>query len=165
MKITVDVDKNYIENEVVIKCSEINEEIINLQKIITTRNSKNSKIELYKNNVEFYESLENILFFETESDVIKAHTRNNIFETKSRLYELENILPYYFCRISKSAIVNVKEIYSITKNITASSKIEFKDTRKHIFVSRGYFKPLKNKIDEIRSTTWKKEQVIYFGEF
>ena len=123
MKITVDVDKNYIENEVVIKCSEINEEIINLQKIITTRNSKNSKIELYKNNVEFYESLENILFFETESDVIKAHTRNNIFETKSRLYELENILPYYFCRISKSAIVNVKEIYSITKNITASSKI------------------------------------------
>ena len=93
------------------------------------------------------------MFFETESDVIKAHTRNNIFETKSRLYELENILPYYFCRISKSAIVNVKEIYSITKNITASSKIEFKDTHKHIFVSRGYFKPLKNKIDEIRSTT------------
>ena len=44
-------------------------------------------------------------------------------------------------------------IYSITKNITASSKIEFKNTHKNIFVSRGYFKPLKNKIDEIRSIT------------
>ena len=30
MKITVDVDENYIENEVVIKCSEINEEIMNI---------------------------------------------------------------------------------------------------------------------------------------
>ena len=84
--------------------------------------------------------------------MVKAHTRNDIFTTKRRLYELEQILPHYFCRISKSAIVNVKEIYSITKNITASSKIEFRDTHKHIFVSRGYFKPLKSKIDEIRST-------------
>ena len=63
MKITVDVDKNYIENEVVIKCSEINEEIINLQKILSTRNAVNTKIELHKNNVEFYESLENILYY------------------------------------------------------------------------------------------------------
>ena len=136
MKITVDVDENYIENEVVIKCSEINEEIINLQKILSTRNAINTKNELYKNNVEFYEALENIIFFETDGDVVKAHTRNNIFETKSRLYELEQILPCYFCRISKSAIVNVKEIYSITKNITASSKIEFKNTQKYLCIKR-----------------------------
>ena len=142
MKITVDLDENYIENEVVIKCSKINEEIIELQKVISTYKSKNVKIKLYKVN---------IIFFETEGDVVKAHTRDEIFMTKNRLYELEQILPYYFCRISKSAIVNVKEIYSISKNITASSKIEFKDTYKHVFVSRGYFKPLKNKIEEIRS--------------
>lgn len=152
MKITVDIDKNYIENEVVIKCSEMNQDIIDLQKLISSHENSNTKIELFKNNIEFYEAIENIIFFETEGDVVKAHTRNDIFTTKYRLYELEQILPYYFCRISKSSIVNVKEIYSITKNITASSKIEFKDTHKHIFVSRGYFKPLKSKIDEIRST-------------
>lgn len=152
MKITVNIDKNCIESEIVIRCSEVNEEIINLQKIISNHSSGNAKIELFKNNIEFYEEIENIIFFETEDDVVKAHTRNDIFTTKRRLYELEQILPHYFCRISKSAIVNVKEIYSITKNITASSKIEFRDTHKHIFVSRGYFKPLKSKIDEIRST-------------
>ena len=156
MKITVDLDENYIENEVVIKCSKINEEIIELQKVISTYKSKNVKIKLYKVNVVYYELLENIIFFETEGYVVKAHTRDEIFMTKNRLYELEQILPYYFCRISKSAIVNVKEIYSISKNITASSKIEFKDTYKYVFVSRGYFKPLKNKIEEIRSVIWKK---------
>ena len=160
MKITVDLDENYIENEVVIKCSKINEEIIELQKVISTYKSKNVKIKLYKVNVVYYEFLENIIFFETEGDVVKAHTRDEIFMTKNRLYELEQILPYYFCRISKSAIVNVKEIYSISKNITASSKIEFKDTYKHVLVSRGYFKPLKNKIEEIRSVIWKKNQKI-----
>lgn len=152
MKITVDIDKNCIEDEIVIKCSEMNEEIIHLQKIISNHNDNKIEIELFKNNIEFYESIENVIFFETEGDVVKAHTRNDIFSTKRRLYELEQMLPYYFCRISKSAIVNVREIYSITKNITASSKIEFRDTHKNIYVSRGYFKPLKSKINDIRST-------------
>lgn len=150
MKITVNVDENYIENEIVINCSEMNEEIIHLQKLISSHSDNHIKIELFKDNIEFYETIDNIIFFETEDDVVKAHTRNDIFTTKIRLYKLEQMLPHYFCRISKSAIVNAKEIYSITKNITASSKIEFRDTHKHIFVSRGYFKPLKSKIDEIR---------------
>lgn len=151
MKITVKMDKNCKENEVVIKCSEIDEEVIHIQKVISTQSNSNMKMELFKNHVEFYEEIENIIFFETEDDVVKAHTRRDIFSTKYRLYELEQILPYYFCRISKSAIVNVREIYSITKNVIASSKIEFKNTHKNIYVSRGYFKPLKSKIDEIRS--------------
>lgn len=150
MKITVDIDKNYIENEIVIKCSQISEDIMNLQKLISNYNYSSIDIELFKDNIEFYENVDNIIFFETQDDVIKAHTRNDIFTIKRRLYELEHILPHYFCRISKSAIVNVKEIYSITKNITASSKIEFRNTHKIIFVSRGYFKPLKSKIDDIR---------------
>lgn len=150
MKITVDIDKNYIENEIVIKCYQINEDIMNLQKLISNYNYSSIDIELFKDNIEFYENVDNIIFFETQDDVIKAHTRNDIFTIKRRLYELEHILPHYFCRISKSAIVNVKEIYSITKNITASSKIEFRNTHKIIFVSRGYFKPLKSKIDDIR---------------
>lgn len=44
MKITVDLDENYIENEVVIKCSKINEEIIELQKVISTYKSKNKTV-------------------------------------------------------------------------------------------------------------------------
>lgn len=84
MKITVDLDESYIENEVVIKCSKINEEIIELQKVISTYKSKNVKIKLYKVNVVYYEFLENIIFFETEGDVVKAHTRDEIFIRKTQ---------------------------------------------------------------------------------
>ena len=95
--------------------------------------------------------MQEILFFETSSDIVKAHTEDDIFNTKYRLYELEKILPWTFCRISKSAILNIKKIYAITKNITASSEVEFKNSYKHVFVSRGYYKPLKSKIDEMRN--------------
>ena len=37
MKITVKMDKNCKENEVVIKCSEIDEEVIHIQKVISTK--------------------------------------------------------------------------------------------------------------------------------
>ena len=91
MKITVKMDKNCKENEVVIKCSEIDEEVIHIQKVISTQSNSNMKMELFKNHVEFYEEIENIIFFETEDDVVKAHTRRDIFSTKYRLYELEQL--------------------------------------------------------------------------
>ena len=70
-------------------------------------------------------------FFETDNNQVMAHTANEIFLTGSKLYELEKILPWYFSRISKSAILNVKKVYAITRNLTASSLIEFEGTPKH----------------------------------
>ena len=151
MKVIIDIDENCIENQVIIKCQSFSDEIAVLQKSINNSLSEDIKFELYKDNKNFYIDATDILFFETDCDVVKAHTKDDIFETKYRLYELEKILPWTFCRISKSAILNVKKVYAITKNITASSEVEFKDSYKHVFVSRGYYKPLKNKIDEMRN--------------
>ncbi len=151
MKVIIDIDENCIENQVIIKCSKFDENIAMLQRNISNSLSENIKLELHKDQKDYYIDIEDILFFQTEGDMVKAHTRDDIFDTGYRLYELEKILPWTYCRISKSAILNVKKVYAITKNITASSEIEFKDSHKHVFVSRGYFKPLKSKLDEIRS--------------
>ena len=59
-------------------------------------------------------------------------------------------MPWYFRRISKSAILNVKKVYSITRNITSSSLVEFQNTPKQIYVSRAYLKPLLSQIEEMR---------------
>ena len=44
---------------------------------------------------------------------IYGRTREEAYEVRQKLYELEEILPIAFCRISKSTIVNTKQIYSI----------------------------------------------------
>lgn len=151
MKITVEIDENYIEDEVVIRCREVNDMVNSIHKAVSDITKKKTKLSLLKGSKAFYISIEDILFFESDDSIICAHTASDIYMTKYKLYELEQILPWYFSRISKSAILNVKKVYSITKNITASSVIEFKETPKQVYVSRAYYKPLMSKIEEMRN--------------
>lgn len=150
MKIKIDIDDNMSEDEIIIKCSDINDDIRQIKNYITSLNSRNLKFTFYKGDTEYFLFLNNILFFETTGNCICAHTKEDVFETKYRLYELENILPSNFLRISKSTIININHVYSIEKNITSSSVVKFNESYKQVFVSRMYFKILKRRMEEIR---------------
>ncbi|MGM9535841.1 MAG: LytTR family DNA-binding domain-containing protein [Intestinibacter sp.] len=150
MKIRIEVDKEIQEDEVIIRCKQLNDDVSNIQKALTDILSKKTQIIFYKNNSEYYIPLSEILFFETEESSISAHTIDNIYQVKYKLYELEDILPNNFMRVSKSTILNIDYIYSITKNLTSSSVVEFQNTHKKVYVSRHYYKLLKFKLLEKR---------------
>ena len=99
-----------------------------------------------KGKTEFYLPLKEILFFETDGEKINVHTRDDIYTIKKKLYELEETLPGYFFRSSKSAIVNLNHIYSIEHNISSTSIVSFKGTHKQLFVSRRYYAILKERM-------------------
>lgn len=143
MKIRIDIDQNNVD-EIIIKCKKITNEITDIQNLL--KNS-NKKIIFYRDNVEYYLELNNILFFETDGNLVNAHTIDNVFQTKYKLYELEKILPNNFMRVSKSTILNVEHIYSINHSITSSSVVEFANTYKKVYVSRLYYKILKEKLE------------------
>lgn len=142
MKIRIDVDESNDE-EIIIKCKKITNEITSIQNLL----KNNKKIVFYKDNIEYYLELDNILFFETEGNMVNAHTIDNIFQTKYKLYELEKILTSNFMRVSKSAILNINHVYSINHSITSSSIVEFTNTHKKVYVSRLYYKILKEKLE------------------
>lgn len=150
MKIRIEIDENTKEEEVVIKCNKLSHEIKKIQSVLSEVLLDKAQIIFYKNEQEFYISLNEILFFETDSLGIVAHTFDDMYQVKYKLYELEKILPYEFNRVSKSTIVNIKYIYTIKRNITASSVVEFQNTHKKIYVSRHYYKQLKLKLMEKR---------------
>lgn len=150
MKVTIEIDENLSEECVVIKCKELNEHVMKLQKTLSEQSMGDRTILLYNGEKEYYMPLNEVLFFETENKLIRAHTKKQIYETTYKLYELEELLPGYFMRISKSAIVNLNHIYSITKNITASSVVEFVDCHKMVYVSRNYYKALVERLAEKR---------------
>ena len=126
------------------------EQVANIQKAVSEIVNVSRRLTFNKGNTEYYLSLDEILFFETDNATINAHTKNDIYQTRYKLYELEEILPGSFMRISKSAIVNTGHIYSINRNLTASSVIAFEGTHKQGYVSRAYYKPLINKLQEKR---------------
>jgi len=150
MKIRIEVDDKINENEVIIRCSELNEEIKNIQIMLHDILAQKKRIIFYKGDTEYYLTLEEILFFETEENGICAHTIDNIYTVKYKLYELEELLPGYFMRVSKSTILNTNHIYSITQSLSSSSRVEFQNTHKQVYVSRYYYKPLKIKLLEKR---------------
>lgn len=150
MNIRVEVNENLLEEEIIIRCSQMNDKIYEIQRAVTDITAKSHRFVFYKEDTEYYLAIEKILFFETEENFIYAHTVNEVYQTKYKLYELERLLPGYFMRVSKSAILNITHIYSISKNITASSMVAFQNTHKQVYVSRYYYKLLKKNLEEKR---------------
>lgn len=150
MKVVIEVDEELKEECIIIRCQRLDEHILNLQNLLTEQNKGGRDILLYKGEKSYYIPLDELLFFETENKRIWAHTTKEMYETEYKLYELEELLPGHFMRISKSTIVNLNHVYSITKNITSSSIVEFLGCHKQIYVSRNYYKVLISRLDEKR---------------
>lgn len=150
MKIRIEIDESLAEDEVIVRCRGLTEEITAVQKAVSEVSSAGDKFTFYKGNTEYYLTLKEILFFETGEAGIDAHTREDVYQTRYKLYELEDILPGFFMRVSKSTILNTNHIYSINRNLTASSVVEFSNTHKQVYVSRYYYKPLISKLEEKR---------------
>ena len=151
MKIRIELVNDLAEDEVLIRCGRVDDTIQKIQQYILEQSSLSSKITFYKQNREFYFPLDDILFFETEGENIYAHTVDDAYRIKYRLYELEEMLPRQFVRAAKSTIVNVMQVYSITRNLTASSLIQFINSHKQVYVSRYYYRELRQRLNE-RST-------------
>lgn len=150
MKIQVEIDNNLTEDEVIIRCRGLTEQVARVQQAVCDAVHVAEKFPLYRGSTEYYIPLEEILFFQTEGNGISAHTRDEIYETQYKLYELEDMLPGSFMRVSKSTILNTNHIYSINRNLTASSLVAFQHTHKQVYVSRSYYKPLIHKLEEKR---------------
>ncbi len=156
MKIRIQTDNTLAEDEIILHCRTENQQIRTLRNSIEDLITKSFSILACQKKNEIYLPVSNILFFETSNSLIYAHTKDDMYEVTYKLYELEEFLPGYFMRISKSAIVNIHQILSIHRNLTASSMIEFQDTHKQTYVSRHYFKVLKSRLEEKRNINEKE---------
>ena len=148
MKMRIELTDGSTEDEVIVRCSRVDANVQKLQEFLI--NLSAPKLVFYKGSEEFYLPLEDILFFATEGEQVFAHTSNDAFKVKHRLYELEEMLPRSFVRISKGTIVNIKQIYAIDRNLTSASRVSFSNTHKHIYVSRHYYRMLREKMGDGR---------------
>ena len=133
MKIKIEIDESAAEDEVIIRCRGLTKQVAAVQRAVRDVTNASEKILLYKGNTEY-----------------SAHTRDEMYQTRYKLYELEDMLPGVFMRVSKSTILNTDQIYSIDRNLTASSVVAFLNTHKKVYVSRYYYKPLTQKLEEKR---------------
>ncbi|MFJ8103856.1 LytTR family DNA-binding domain-containing protein [Lysinibacillus sp. NPDC096212] len=88
--------------------------------------------------------LSDIYYFEAVDGKIFMYCRNNVFEVKQKLYELEELCKGKNCfRASKSTILNIAKISSVHPTISGRFEAVL-DNGEHTVISRQYVPVLKN---------------------
>lgn len=138
------------EEEIIIRARTHDERIDRIEGALEGIVKSRRELTLYIGNVEYYIPVTDILFFETDGGRVCAHTSAGMYTAHYKLFELENILPSSFVRISKSAIANVMKISSLSRELVGNGEITFSGSDKRTYFSRAYYKILRDRIEEIR---------------
>jgi len=140
MKVTILEKKEDEESEIIIKCDYLDE---NLTKLINQFKNVKGKLNLYKDEKIVFVEPDEVLYFESVDDTVFAYTKDCVYETKSKLYQLENDLPSNtFFRANKAVIVNLDKIDSLTPVFGGRFEAMLQNGYK-VIISRNYLNTLK----------------------
>lgn len=145
MKVLIQEIDNEIEEYVNLHIHECNDSINTLISYIKNDKYKSIKLSCYKNGKIYKVKSDDIYFIETTKNSLLIHIENDIYEYKSKLYELEKILPEKFIRISKSTILNLEKVlvYNPLMNGLMEAKLINNETT---YISRKYLKEVRIRI-------------------
>lgn len=96
----------------------------------------------------YYLEVNDILYMERIEKHTKLVTKENKFNTKIPLKELEMRLSSYgFFRIHKSFLVNLEYVQRLTPWFNGAYHLQLEGTKEVLSVSRNYIKPLREKLE------------------
>ena len=140
MKVTILEKKADEEDELIVKCDYLDE---SLTKLINQFKTGKGKMNFYKDGKIVFVEPEEVLYFESVDDTVFAYTKDSVFETKSKLYQLEEELPAsIFFRANKAVIVNLDKIDSLAPVFGGRFEAVLENGDK-VVVSRNYLSTLK----------------------
>ena len=103
--------------EIIICCHEISDEVMSLA--ISSKGQK-SFLLASKDGEMFKLDTKEIFYIESVDNKTFIYCKNNVYETKQKLYELEEILKgTKFFRCSKSMILNIGKIRSVSPSVNS----------------------------------------------
>ena len=141
MKVAINIQADIQEIEVIINCMAEDE---NVQRIVSALDSLNTKLCCRRQGELFQIALNDILYIESVDRKCFVYTKDNVFETTKRLYELEQqLVSFLFLRINKSCIVNLKNIDAIRSYLDRQLLITMSNGEQ-LIVSRQYAPELKH---------------------
>lgn len=146
MKISINIDPALTDTEIVINCGSITAETEN---IIAALRMANNQLTVIKDGVTHILDLSKIAYIETVDRRTFVYTENDCYESKWKLYEIDNILcnpcGSGFFRISKSCIVRLKYIRTLKADIERRVRITL-ENGEQLIVSRQYADELKKRL-------------------
>ena len=116
----------------------------NLVSLIDKETYRKSYLSVYDGKEKYQMSCIHIFYIESENDKVFVYTSNRKFQCKKKLYELENELPDYFSRISKSAILNLRKVEQYSPQLNGVMKAVL-NNQQVVYISRKYLREIRLK--------------------
>ncbi|MCR4788795.1 MAG: LytTR family transcriptional regulator DNA-binding domain-containing protein [Lachnospiraceae bacterium] len=145
MKITIETPLPGEEDEIIIKMAELDDEVLKTIRRLKDGAGKDTMAVYADESIRMIPT-KDILYFDATDNRVFAYTRDNCFETRKKLFEIEELLAgSAFLRISKNAIVNIKAIDHLSPEFNGRFIASLKNGE-DIIISRGYVPELKKKL-------------------
>ena len=144
MKITILEPSGDEEDEIIIKCRFLDNDIALL---LNHLKNGSSKMNFLKDNKIVLVEKKDIFYFESVDDKVFAYTMEEVYESKFKLYELEHFLnAKTFFRANKALIVNLNKIQSLSPAFGGRFEALLKNGYK-VIISRNYVPKLKELLE------------------
>jgi len=143
LKIHINEDPQYKETEITINCSRLSPDI---ERLISMLRVLDLKITGKKDGQTFILDTDKVLYIDTVDKKTFFYTKNDVYETNLKLYELEEQLEAMdFLRANKSCIINLRQIISIKPDIDGKLLVTMSNNEK-LYVSRQYSPSIKTRL-------------------
>ena len=144
MKITIQDLPEGAEEEVIIRCRGMDEQLL---KLIYALKSGREKLAVSKDDRIVQISPSAVYYFESVDNRVFACLEKEVYETKLKLYELEDrFFGTDFFRASKSTIISLTKVESLSPAFNGRFEASMKNGEK-LIVSRQYVPFLKKKLE------------------
>ena len=143
MRIIVEDVPNGEEDEIIIRCKELDDQLMAL---IYGVKMKKNKLSCSKNGKIYMISPQDIYYFEGVDNKVFAYCEKEVYETKYKLYEIEELFEHTdFFRASKSSIINLQKMVSVAPVFNGRFEALLSNKEK-VIISRQYVPKLKEKL-------------------
>ena len=140
----VKIQEGFTDTEVVIKCTEITEEIRKMESLLLY--GFEQRLPAVKDGATHLINKQDIFYFESVDRQSFLYTASDVYEFSLKLYEIENILTDVgFFRNSKSQILNIAKIESLRPDFDGRMEAMMKNGEQ-VVISRQYARILKERL-------------------
>ena len=143
MKITINIDENLPDLEIVINGNSLSAQI---ETNIATLRMLDSQMTVTRDGESYILDVAKIVYIESVDRKTFVYTPQDCFESRLKLYEIEQQLcKGGFLRISKASLVNLKYVRSMRSELDRKIRLTL-ETGEQIIVSRQYAEELKHRL-------------------
>ena len=145
MKVKLDIDQQYIEEQIIIEAPTLSPRVQKVQDFVQSLDQKETLKGKFQDQV-FLIEIQKIQRIYIENRKVLAEMGNRTYTLDIRLYQAVEILPASFIQISQSEIVNIDAISHL--KLTSNGLIEiYLKNESFTYSSRRYLKAIKEKLE------------------